>query len=63
MKWNSLTRGATRWWSAPARFPTPALPVLRKAVLSQYWAANPWLQQAPLRAQPAPSTPAALRAR
>ena len=36
MKGNSLSRGATRWWSAPARFPTCPLALLRKSVLSQY---------------------------
>ena len=34
MKWNSLSRGATRWWSAPARFPTSPLALLRKSVLT-----------------------------
>jgi hypothetical protein len=29
--------------------------VLRKTVLSRYWVANAWLQQAPLREQTAPS--------
>lgn len=63
MKWNSLARGATRWWSAPARFPTPPLALLRKAALNQYVVTNPWLQQAPLREQTEPSSPGALRTR
>jgi hypothetical protein len=46
MKWNSLVRGATRWWSAPTRFPTTPLAALRKAALNQYKDANPWLHHA-----------------
>jgi len=50
MKGNSLSRGATRWWSAPARFPTCPIALLRKSVPSQYVATDPWVHQAPNRA-------------
>jgi hypothetical protein len=63
MKWNSLARGATRWWSAPARFPTTSLASLRKTVLSQYSRVNPWLQQESLRAQTEPADQVVLRTR
>jgi hypothetical protein len=49
MKWNSLVRGATRWWSAPTRFPTAPLAALRKAALNHYTGANPWLHHVPGR--------------
>jgi hypothetical protein len=45
MKWNSLAQSATRWWSAPARFPKTPLSQLRKAVLGQYAATEAWLHQ------------------
>jgi hypothetical protein len=43
-----LTRGATRWWSAPARFATAPLTLLRKTVLDRYTANDAWLHHAPV---------------
>jgi hypothetical protein len=52
MKWNLLARGATRWWSAPARFPTAPLALVRKAVLHRHAAHETWLHQPQARNKP-----------